>query len=1185
MAHSVIWPKKKFFYPIGNTSPVSFTQNLAPEISAKILLLGCGDPRSILYTIHADLGSSQRSLDFTCCDAEPAILARNVLLLTLILDDGSPARIEHIWNIFFHFYLDKQSLELLRGQCRKLVDLSCTIQSWTNSKYSSILRVCSQHTLSELRRHWTMYEETEDLSRNDKEELRSLFVNGMQSVKDRFTDTSVMTAARSAGPLWTYVLLPGSASFSQFWETGVTFDDATLISDATYINPTFAYDASGRGFNVHYGTDPILAFHLSMTANLPSFKDRAPNVSDLVQLAKTQFQSWCASLRRRVASTTNVVIRLLVGDALACSQAISFCAQSESLESGFYITPWDGTQVKLDGGDYDGPMVDRAPVSFNVIDTSNLTDHLGLLNILIVTLPILQRTPAALLHTNTLLTTEDTVGTPGGFTFHACADIPTISLLLGVVPVSYVSGFTSQSTAHARRSLGSQGGTRQETISWKCSPLMEDASEGPQPRVQIEFQHLGKILFDIYLRMFADFKEAESKPSFPHYIRASFVAFLTLVKQKICTNWTEAVEHMLSLLWSDKALVRGGNYYQDLCCQLHLYGVYTVAALVGKTFGNPEKSVFKHWTRIPPVVCIVLEVPRQYLKVLEGVSIRRIGTPILQCEIEGLTFHNFFSSIQSFFGKTVVSKSDPDQLLVDEDQSRWAGKSPLIVSFYAPSWILGEQPTSTKMHFSVRAESVYCESLYDVLGPKLRVFSADLMDERHVSIVPERPGNLLELKRLSGTFVADSNSNREAAPALLEKGHVCMLIDKASSTACGLTARANILDEASRSALRSCRTADVQIKQTSPFSMRVSFAPFDRVLTFPYPIDGAKYKFRIARKSCYIEVDVGLCRPSLQGLTTNPFPFVTNNSTPTIWNFHYLNLTRSPILHITKQDWLASHLSLSLSDNEQISLKTLPRSQRSLLTNMKSKIACMYRQIVDPQAPAQLFIICDPLATHSILFFPNFLRLDLASHTVVADMCVLPLTKSILRIDAVQQLLLRVHRPNSCNPFTAIADDAEMKGWWQLLPVLAERCRDWPHLTTTTTGTCSYLKAGGPPLQFPDHHLITSPFCGCGLGMSLPSKFLEGGEWKEMAPYVTRIALSPLFALSYLDLETVTMGSEARERVLELGNFGGCDACGGRGLMMRCSACAQGTYCSRTCQKEDWKFHKVVCKQKKKKKP
>lgn len=55
MAHPLVWPKKIFFYPIGNTPPVCITQELSPEDSGEILLLGCGDPRSIMFTICNDL--------------------------------------------------------------------------------------------------------------------------------------------------------------------------------------------------------------------------------------------------------------------------------------------------------------------------------------------------------------------------------------------------------------------------------------------------------------------------------------------------------------------------------------------------------------------------------------------------------------------------------------------------------------------------------------------------------------------------------------------------------------------------------------------------------------------------------------------------------------------------------------------------------------------------------------------------------------------------------------------------------------------------------------------------------------------------------------------------------------------------------------------------------------------------
>lgn len=55
MSHPLYWPSKLFFYPIGNTAAVSLTRDLSPEQSADILLLGCGDPRNILYTLYADV--------------------------------------------------------------------------------------------------------------------------------------------------------------------------------------------------------------------------------------------------------------------------------------------------------------------------------------------------------------------------------------------------------------------------------------------------------------------------------------------------------------------------------------------------------------------------------------------------------------------------------------------------------------------------------------------------------------------------------------------------------------------------------------------------------------------------------------------------------------------------------------------------------------------------------------------------------------------------------------------------------------------------------------------------------------------------------------------------------------------------------------------------------------------------
>lgn len=54
-----------YFYPIGNTPAVCLTQGLPPEKKADILLLGCGDVRHILFTLHCDSKGHQQKAVMT----------------------------------------------------------------------------------------------------------------------------------------------------------------------------------------------------------------------------------------------------------------------------------------------------------------------------------------------------------------------------------------------------------------------------------------------------------------------------------------------------------------------------------------------------------------------------------------------------------------------------------------------------------------------------------------------------------------------------------------------------------------------------------------------------------------------------------------------------------------------------------------------------------------------------------------------------------------------------------------------------------------------------------------------------------------------------------------------------------------------------------------------------------------
>ena len=59
MLHPTFVNIVSFFYPLGNTPAVCLTQELPRDQNANVLLLGCGDVRSILFTAYAEGGSSQ----------------------------------------------------------------------------------------------------------------------------------------------------------------------------------------------------------------------------------------------------------------------------------------------------------------------------------------------------------------------------------------------------------------------------------------------------------------------------------------------------------------------------------------------------------------------------------------------------------------------------------------------------------------------------------------------------------------------------------------------------------------------------------------------------------------------------------------------------------------------------------------------------------------------------------------------------------------------------------------------------------------------------------------------------------------------------------------------------------------------------------------------------------------------
>lgn len=199
----------------------------------------------------------------------------------------------------------------------------------------------------------------------------------------------------------------------------------------------------------------------------------------------------------------------------------------------------------------------------------------------------------------------------------------------------------------------------------------------------------------------------------------------------------------------------------------------------------------------------------------------------------------------------------------------------------------------------------------------------------------------------------------------------------------------------------------------------------------------------------------------------------------------------------------------------------------------------------------------------TVVFVPT-LRFDLASHTLVADAYVLPLNEDRLR--KVERTLVAII--NDLLHVELWGD--EVAAWKRLMPALAERCRTWKH-----GPNCEFLAEKSIPLSL-EHE--SDPLCSCGKGKDVGTAFMKEKKWEYAAPFVTRIAIGPIFGVPYvegvgdlLDMARQRMDARSEDK---------CARCSGPGKpkLLVCGGCKGINYCSASCQKEDWKKHKLACK-------
>lgn len=833
-------------------------------------------------------------------------------------------------------FVDQISLSMLFSQCRKLVALAESVETWRAGPYGHFLAPCDAETLGELRRVWTTYLDTATFSSKQAKRFEQRFTDGMKEMSRKLGSRGTTTAARSAGPLALHANQTVSRQFSGYWDSGITDDGAKGQKRRLTVNPTFAFSVDGDRFAVHYGTDPLSGFHLAEAFASGKFTRPQERIlpHEMVRVAKDQFSRWCTSVSKRLkgsnSSSPTFVIRMFAGDALMFCQALKYCEVTQSPVTPYNIAPWRLSTITLDDHSYGRNALSPAPLWFNVIDTSNILDHVGLVNVLVVTAPLLCKTHSATLYTEVLLRTGDNPSQ--AILEHVCGDLPTMALLLGIIPSTFISHFSTRSNAHETLIMNEDAKQYYERSAWKVIGLggprgqhQPDEVWTPPQRLLFSPEDLAKFLFRVYLHMFSDedirsrFQLLTFSPErmlrelqrsgVLHYNRRSFALFVHLVKTRVETDWYRAMDLFEDLVIADGPLITGQHAYQELCCQLHLLGIYTTPCMylalcclqhehaTTTTDDDDNLGLFHDWTgaHIPQVVTLVLVVPRDAIARLEPDFVA-VGTPTLQCDLHDGPRQNWFAVTSATFGSLRVSGTGEHRtgVIIEGDANAstitgtdtlasatkppWRTSAPLIITFSVPSFSVmdfARNPRAT-VGLALRATVGVTAKFANRLGFNLTVFRTELTDAERVFVLARRPvvGTSISTSTSTGggagtsAVMADHWQENMRGALYSEQGtsgphmaftsaDVHVQMNDMCSAVQSFTVRIHVANPSARAALANVQTVPTisfGSGSTQSLDAYVKIGIHTCAVRFPLPVDVARVKLRIARKSSYIEV-------------------------------------------------------------------------------------------------------------------------------------------------------------------------------------------------------------------------------------------------------------------------------------------------------------------------------------------
>ena len=218
----------------------------------------------------------------------------------------------------------------------KLLKVAATATEWNKTRYGAILCFCDSYTFSQVLKLWKFYALQPSHGQafeKQQEKLRNGTKKANEIQRDIVGDKLVYTGLPSAAPRMNSAAKDIANSYKTFWRIG----SSRLNQTRRQANHNPMFGTTDSRHVLHYGTDPVIGYHLSTAyaglsgdSPLKTNATKGKQMGACFSMAFEQFHTFTKALRK---SASYLTLCFVITDAMALCHTFQHMQVHESSNS------------------------------------------------------------------------------------------------------------------------------------------------------------------------------------------------------------------------------------------------------------------------------------------------------------------------------------------------------------------------------------------------------------------------------------------------------------------------------------------------------------------------------------------------------------------------------------------------------------------------------------------------------------------------------------------------------------------------------------------------------------------------------------------------------------------------------------------------------------------------------------